>query len=164
MRHTWVLVLGLVLLLVGFVGLIAVEIFAPTTVATTGTRARASAFATAGERIYQTGLDANGNPIPRSAPPISEGVLMMGGGGCASCHGSNGQGGTVSMMMGYIEAPAITYTTLTGEGYTDSTIERAIRDGINEENKSLDSAMPRWHMTSAELRDTLAYLKELSGK
>jgi cytochrome c oxidase subunit 2 len=163
MRHTWLLVLGLVLLGVGVLGLLVAEYFATTTT-TTQSQARASSYATAGQRIFQTGLDAQGNPIPRSAPPVSEGALMMGGGGCASCHGSNGHGSTVSMMMGFIEAPDITYTTLTHEGYTDSTIERAIRDGVDEENKPLDQAMPRWHMTAAQLRDTLAYLKELSGQ
>ena len=35
---------------------------------------------------------------------------MMGGGGCGSCHGADGRGGTIRMMTGAgIEAPDITY-------------------------------------------------------
>jgi len=89
---------------------------------------------------------------------------MMGGGGCASCHGANGQGRAVPMMTGYIEAPDITYRSLTNEGYDQRTVFRAIRYGIDQNSKPLDSSMPRWQMTDVEVRDVLAYLKELSPR
>jgi mono/diheme cytochrome c family protein len=72
------------------------------------------------------------------------GMGIMGGGmmTCASCHGSDGRGGRVRMMMRVFEAPDIRYQTLTseehgGEGeegaehehepYTDEDIKRASR-------------------------------------
>lgn len=175
MRRNTLLIVGLALLVVGIVGVLVIEAVGPgfgfvsvsssggATGGTTGATSSTS-LAAAGQHIYQTGLDAQGVQIARSSIPISEGALMMGGGGCASCHGANGQGSVVSMMMGYIEAPDITYTTLTHEGYTDTTIYRAIRYGINEENKNLNPAMPRWQLTDTEVRQVVAYLKELSGQ
>ncbi len=88
---------------------------------------------------------------------------MMGGGGCASCHGADGRGGTIG-MMGSIQTPDITYAALEREGYTDTKIYRAVRYGIDENSAPLDSTMPRWRMTDSEVRDVVAYLKELSSQ
>jgi cytochrome c oxidase subunit 2 len=165
MRDKALLITALVLLGVGIVGALVLEALTPLgTVGQQSSLGGAGTSAARGQRIFQSGLDENGREIPRSAIPVSQGALMMGGGGCASCHAANGQGSAVSMMTGYIEAPDITYTTLTNAGYTDRTIYRAIRYGIDEENKNLNPAMPRWQMTDSEVRDVVAYLKELSGQ
>ncbi len=172
MQHKWLLILGIVMVAVGFIGVLVLEgvagfsgiqTLSSTTSSSTSAPTTQAGLAAAGQHIYQTGLDAQGRTIARSTIPVSEGALMMGGGGCASCHGANGQGSVVSMMMGYIEAPPITYSTLTNEGYTDNTIYRAIRYGINEENKNMNPAMPRWQLTDTEVKEVVAYLKELSG-
>jgi cytochrome c oxidase subunit II len=160
---------GLALLGIGIVGLLIVETVAPlglglTNAGTGRGLGGAGSSAARGQRIYQTGTDPSGREIPRSAIPLSQGALMMGGGGCGSCHGANGRGSTVSMMTDYIEAPDITYTSLTNEGYTDTKIYRAIRYGIDENSKPLNSAMPRWQMSDSEVNDVVAYLKELSGQ
>ncbi|MCE5191228.1 MAG: hypothetical protein LLG08_05660, partial [Actinomycetia bacterium] len=66
-----------------------------------------------GERIFLTGIGGNGQEISHTAPRVSQGALMMGGGGCGSCHAADGKGGTISMMMGpTIQAPDITYDAL----------------------------------------------------
>ena len=122
-------------------------------------------YATDGERIYLSGVGTDGQNISRTAPRVSQGSLMMGGGGCGSCHAANGRGGTIRMMAGTaIKAPDITYDALTKAGFTDATIKKAILDGLDEAGKPLDTAMPRWQMRDADLNATIAYLKVLSAK
>ena len=90
---------------------------------------------------------------------------MMGGGGCASCHGADGKGGTIRMMVGpAIKAPDVTYDALIKAGFADATIRKAIVDGLDESGKPLNQAMPRWRMSSTDLDATIAYLKELSSR
>jgi cytochrome c oxidase subunit 2 len=90
---------------------------------------------------------------------------MMGGGGCASCHGTDGRGRTIRMMTGAaIRAPDITYAALTNAGFTDATIRNAIRNGTDESGKPLKTAMPRWQMNDTDLSATIAYLKQLDSK
>jgi len=125
----------------------------------------ANGSSSAGERIYLTGVGTDGQDIPRSAPRVSQGSLMMGGGGCGSCHGADGRGGTIRMMTGTaIKAPDVTYGALIGAGFTDATIRTAIRDGLDESGKRLDDAMPRWQMSDADLDATIAYLKQLGTR
>ncbi|GAB4275531.1 MAG: hypothetical protein Kow0056_05200 [Coriobacteriia bacterium] len=125
--------------------------------------------ASLGERIYMDGIGEDGF-IPRSA--VGPGMM---GGGCAVCHGTDGRGGTFTMMMGRFEAPDIRYDVLTGEhaeegehaehgGWSDEDIRRAIEDGIEPDGKRLDPFMPRWEMTDEEFDALLGYLKELSER
>lgn len=118
----------------------------------------------AGKRIYDAGIGPNGDRITRSG-----GVGMMGGAGCAACHGADGHGSTTMMFS----APDVTYANLTdpagmiepdgsrGAVYTDALIRRAVIQGIGADGDALDSAMPRWQLSDAEWRDLLAYLKAL---
>ena len=125
----------------------------------------ANSYSSVGERIYLTGVGADGQKISRNAPPVSQGSLMMGGGGCGSCHGADGRGGTIKMMTGTaVEAPDIIYDALVKEGFTDATIGRAIRDGLDESGKPLEDAMPRWQMSDADVAEVIAYLKQLSAQ
>ena len=69
------------------------------------------------------------------------------------------------MMAGTaIEAPDITYDALVKEGFTDATIGRAVRDGLDESGKPLEDAMPRWQMSDADVGEVIAYLKQLSAQ
>jgi cytochrome c oxidase subunit II len=164
MKHAGLLIVALVLIGVGVLGLLVTEAVRPLAVYYQQAPGSAGSSAARGQRIYRTGLSASGQPIPRTTQPLSQGALMMGGGGCASCHGGNGRGRTFSMMGDSIEAPDITYGSLTDEGYTDTKVYRAIRYGIDENGAPLDPSMPRWQMTDTELADVLAYLKELSPR
>lgn len=122
-------------------------------------------YSSVGERIFLTGIGGSGQEISHTAPRVSQGALMMGGGGCGSCHAADGKGGTISMMMGpTIKAPDITYDALITAGFTDATIRRAIVSGLDESGASLNAAMPRWRMNATDLDATIAYLKELSAK
>ena len=122
-------------------------------------------YSSVGEQIYLSGVGSDGKTIRHTAPAVSEGSLMMGGGGCGSCHGANGRGGTIQMMMGTtIKTPDITYDALIKEGFTDATIKRAIREGLDEADKPLEDAMPRWQMSDADAAATIVYLKELGAR
>lgn len=130
-----------------------------------GGSSNANSYSSVGERIYLSGVGSDGRDISRTAPRVSQGALMMGGGGCGSCHGANGQGGTIRMMTGTaIKAPDVTYGSLIKNGFTDATIRKAIRDGLDEKGKPLDVAMPRWQMSAGDLNATIAYLKQLGSQ
>jgi mono/diheme cytochrome c family protein len=126
--------------------------------------------ASRGEAIFQSGVDAHGNPIPR----VGSGGGMMGGGGmmdggCATCHGADGRGRTTPTFT----SPNITYGNLTdpqgmrmpdgtrGPTYTDAGIMTAVTRGLDPEGSRLEAPMPQWQLTSPEWRDLLAYLKTL---
>lgn len=130
-----------------------------------GNGGASGSFASDGERIFLSGVGVDGRNISRTAPRISQGSLMMGGGGCASCHAASGRGGTIRMMSGIaIKAPDVTYDALIKEGFTDASIRKAIREGLDETGKPLDAAMPRWQMSDSDLDATLNYLKQLSTR
>jgi len=92
---------------------------------------------------------------------------------CADCHGADGRGGTVSMMMGSFEAPDVRYKVLTEprrgpeaghaehSPYDDATLRRAITEGVDPAGAALEFPMPRWQMSGEDLADLIAYLKTL---
>lgn len=130
-----------------------------------GSSGAAGTYSSVGQRIYLTGVGSNGQNIPHTSTRVAQGSLMMGGGGCGSCHAANGRGGTISMMTGEaIKVPDVTYGALIKSGLTDANIRTAIHDGLDETGKRLQSSMPRWQMTDPDLDATIAYLKELGAK
>jgi ABC-type branched-subunit amino acid transport system substrate-binding protein len=102
-------------------------------------------------------LDGKGAAVPASIVP------------CAGCHGSDGRG----RPEGGIIPPDITWETLTkpygvsrAQGpkrppYTERLLKRAILDGIDSSGVSLATIMPRYHMSSLDLTDLIAYLRVL---
>ena len=121
-------------------------------------------YSSPGERIFLTGVGGDGRAIAHTASGVARSSLMMGGGGCASCHGADGRGGTLRTMSGAaVKAPDVTYGALVKSGFTDATIRRAMLSGLDESGKPLDAAMPRWQMLPVDLGATIAYLKELAA-
>ncbi len=96
---------------------------------------------------------------------------------CVSCHGPEGTGGRVNMMMWSFNTPDITWDNLTeaaGHGeetgedeheehppYTEETLKRAITKGIDPAGEPLDEEMPHWQMSEADLSDLVAFIKTL---
>lgn len=164
-----ILVLGVVFLAIGALGLAVLWAIPLGPLAPAGP----DSFTSAGQRIYYTGLDEDGDPIPRDvARSRMMGGRMMLNVACADCHRENGRGGTLGMMMRGIEVPDIRYSTLTSPhsegdetepGWTREDIARAIRDGVEPNGQSLRVPMPRWDMTDAQVRDVIDYLKELDA-
>jgi len=127
-------------------------------------------FGSNGEQIYFTGTSQRGTAITAVMQP---GMGRMRGSRltCASCHGADGRGGQVQMMMQVVEIPGIRHETLTGddhgedehrhEPYTEQTIRRAITDGVDPDGEPLDWPMPRWSMADEDLDDLVEFLKTL---
>ena len=170
MQHKTTLVLGVVLVAVGLIGLTTVWVLDATGTSLRGT----GTFASAGERIYYTGLDASGRAIPRtSAVGGMTGLRMMYTAACVDCHREDGRGSRLGMMFGSADVPDIRYPVLTsahtedGESipaWSDRDIERAIREGIEPNGERLKAPMPRWNMTDQEVTDVISYLKELGAR
>ena len=96
---------------------------------------------------------------------------------CVNCHGPEGKGGRVNMMMWSFNTPDITWDNLTqAEGhreetgkdeheehppYTEETLKRAITRGIDPAGDPLDDIMPRWRMTESDLSDLVEFIKTL---
>jgi len=120
-------------------------------------------YSSNGERIYYTGYNDEGQRIGFSGGPM---WLSIHGGSCVDCHGVDGKGGRYIMMSNVIP-PDIRYNTLTRmheedhPPYTDETIKRALREGIDPAGESLETTMPRWHMSDKDVRDVVEYLKVL---
>ncbi|NPE29973.1 cytochrome c [Methanococcoides sp. SA1] len=125
-------------------------------------------FESNGQMIYYTGYNENEEQIPVNSGPH---WLYVHGGSCVSCHGVSGRGG-VPIMMGTVVPSDITYETLTAEEgqvdeheehppYTDETIKIAIREGKDPSGEDLDTTMPKWDMSDADIEDLIDYLKTL---
>ncbi len=129
-------------------------------------------FSSNGKMIYFTGVDMEGNRIlPKYGGPM---WLYMHGGSCVSCHGEDGRGGRPVMMCSEIP-PDIRYSTLTSEEmehegeeehppYNETTIKRAITEGLNPAGEELDPCMPRWEINDRDLNDLILFLKELDRR
>jgi len=129
-------------------------------------------FQSNGERIYFTAESASGQPITYSGS-----IRMMHSITCANCHGPEGKGGRVNMMMSYFDSPDITWHVLTqeeghneepGKGeheehppYTEETLRRAITKGLDPAGEPLDDEMPRWRMSEQDLTDLADFIKTL---
>jgi mono/diheme cytochrome c family protein len=124
------------------------------------------AYASNGERIYLTAESSSGEPITRTG-----GFMMMHRLACVTCHGEDGQGGRLVMMMWAIDVPNITWPHLTEEEhgdegeehppFTEESLKSAITDGIEPDGEELDFFMPRWQMADEDLDDLVEYIKTL---
>ncbi|MHB1415312.1 MAG: c-type cytochrome [Chloroflexota bacterium] len=133
-------------------------------------------FASNGQRIYFTATSNSGQPITyqfEGNVPMRGPMMQL---ACVDCHGSDGHGGRVTMMMASVEAPNITWPALTEaenqegqpEGhemdhppYTVETVKRAITQGVDPAGNQLDPYMPRWSMAPPDLDDLVNYLETL---
>jgi len=126
-----------------------------------------------GERIYFTAESSSGEPITYSGGA----TMMRHRIACVSCHGPEGKGGRVTMMMWRFDTPDITWDNLTQEEhheekpgeeeheehlpYTEETLKRAITRGIEPDGEPLDELMPRWRMSEQDLDDLVEFIKTL---
>ncbi|WLQ16322.1 cytochrome c [Hahella aquimaris] len=126
-------------------------------------------YSSNGERIYFTGKGSDGSPIP-----IIGGHHHMGmhGGGCATCHGENREGGIRMWPWFWVIAPPLTVDSLKGETHEDGWMEdehdhvaydldslsHAITHGEAPDGSTLNDLMPRWRMSDQDLSDLTDYL------
>ena len=137
----------------------------------------ASTRANPGMRMYREGILPSGEKMRGET---SGGVLLSGAmAACANCHRRSGMGSA----EGGTGARPVTGAALyrpeevwgVGPGrkapreaqnwpvYTDETLARAIRDGVNPTGRRFDPAMPRYDLKDADLALLIAYLKTLSA-
>lgn len=125
-------------------------------------------FSSNGERIYFTGVSANGTSIqPVPASSYSNHMVRT----CANCHGVERQGGIRMMPFFWVKSPALTQQALfakaehdDGHGnhdsYTEASLANAIRQGIDPSGEALDSSMPRWRLSDADMQDLTDFLQQ----
>ena len=128
-------------------------------------------YSSNGERIYFTAESSSGQPITYTGS-----IRMMHTISCVNCHGQDGKGGRVTMMMSSFDTPDITWHVLTEEEheeksgqeeheehppYTEETLKRAIVEGVNPASERLDDEMPRWRMSEQDLDDLVEFIKTL---
>lgn len=122
---------------------------------------------TDGRRLYRDGRLASGQPLTAVVEydvPV-EGTQFT----CVNCHLRSGMG----TAEGAIVVPPVTGPTLYGTverppharpAYTDATLARAIRDGIDAAGRPLDPLMPRYHLPDRDVASLVAYLRTLATK
>ncbi|HDZ61789.1 MAG TPA: cytochrome c [Nitrospirae bacterium] len=126
-------------------------------------------FSSNGESVYFTGVSQKNGRIMFEGGPSWMGEY---GGNCGGCHGPEGKGG-VPIPDSDIVAADTGYKALTVEEhahdgkkeihtrYTDKLIKRAITEGLNPEDETLDIVMPRYKMSDDDLNDLIEFLKTL---
>lgn len=133
----------------------------------------------AGEAIYRRGVLASGEPLKavRSGGVGAEGAAAA----CVNCHKRSGFGA----KEGRISVPPVTGRYLfraraqTGkdldipyvegmrgerEPYTDATLARAIREGLDSEGKPLMDLMPNFDLNDADMAALIGYLKSMDKR
>jgi hypothetical protein len=135
-----------------------------------------------GERIFRDGELAAGKPLrgERAGAPSLEGHAAA----CSQCHRRSGLG----MVEGQIVIPPITGRFLFRPGqrltrdslmhagathllpsppdrsaYSESALERAIREGIGADGRPLDYLMPRYDLDDDSMYELIGYLSRLSS-
>jgi hypothetical protein len=136
----------------------------------------APAHAGAGQAIYLRGVLGSGAPL---AGDRGSGFVTTGAdAACVNCHQRSGLG----MVEGRVSIPPITgdylfrsrapeagqrvlpyVESLHGDRdpYTDATLARAIREGVDSQGRPLSEVMPRFALSAEDMAALIAYLRKL---
>jgi len=133
----------------------------------------------AGEAIYRRGVLGSGAPL--TALREAGGRMSGAAAACINCHRRSGFGA----KEGRISIPPVTgrylfrprasisvdadipyVASMRGERepYTDATLARAIREGLDSEGKPLNYLMPNFDLGDADMVALIAYLKSLDHR
>jgi len=141
--------------------------------------ASADSPASAGEAIYRRGIVGSGAPLEARR---SGGMRTLGAAAaCVNCHRRSGFGGKegrsiIPPITGrYLfrprptegndrEIPFVPGMRGDREPYTDATLARAIRAGLDSEGKPLSYLMPRFALNDADMAALIGYLKRLDQR
>ena len=119
----------------------------------------------AGERLYRTGMSISGAPVEG----IVQGDVSLSGSqvSCAGCHQRSGMGASegrtsAARVTGFaLQAPRPA-NPRARPAYTDATLVRAIREGVDAGGAALSPLMPRYSLGDADAAALVEYLKTLS--
>ena len=129
-----------------------------------------------GEAIYLHGATAGGAVV--SATRGGQSVVEGQPAACANCHQRSGLGGREGRFLippvttRYLfrphaseveerDIPFVAGMHGDREPYTDATLARAIRDGLDSEGKPLNFLMPRYDLNDGDLSAVIEHLKRL---
>jgi hypothetical protein len=120
-----------------------------------------------GARIYRSGLGPSGGPIRATVmgDVTGEGERFA----CVHCHRRSGFGASEGNRGGLPVTGQTLFRSRTSgyrprPAYTDETLARAIRTGIDAGGLPLDPLMPRYELPAADMTALIAYLKSLSSE
>jgi hypothetical protein len=132
--------------------------------------------------MYRVGILPSGKPMQAHVKgdlPVAGTVFT-----CVSCHLRSGLGsfeggvvtpattgvklfkpfqpGSVRNVMG--QSPESATLPPARPAYSDETLARALRDGVDPAGRTLDDVMPRYQLDDGEMAVMIAYLKSLSAR
>jgi len=122
----------------------------------------------AGKRLYREGISVSGAEVSARIG-VSGTAVPASTMPCAGCHGADGRG----RPEGGVRPPDITWRRLStpygqqvraGRShppYSDGAVAHAIIEGVDPAGNALDSAMPRFVMSSQDQLNLVAYLKRI---
>ena len=132
----------------------------------------------AAERLYRQGLLPSGRTLrgDREAGGAVEGAAAA----CATCHRRSGLGSwegqiVIPPIIGRylfrpgarnvedVDLPHVQGFVPHRDPYTDATLARAIRDGVDQQNRKLSYLMPRYALDDATMKALIAYLRNLTS-
>lgn len=149
-----------------------------------------AALVVAGERIYRMGIDPAGRPIQAA----SQGDVLLSGSraACISCHRPSGLGSAEGgYYVPPINAPILfaprkldrrrlypeffyqvqpdSFTNRLNQprmrpAYSEATLAKALRDGVDPAGHQLAAIMPRYRLTDRDIAVLAAYLHTLSAQ
>ena len=136
----------------------------------------ASPGPSAGERLYQRGQLPSGEPVQA----LRQGGATVRGAdaACVNCHRRSGLGSsegkiTIPPVAGpylftprgksleRLGVPFVDTARINHEAYTEESLARAIRDGVDAKGRLLNSLMPRYAIDEATMSSLIEYLKDL---
>ncbi|ADE12041.1 cytochrome c/ABC transporter substrate-binding protein [Sideroxydans lithotrophicus] len=141
--------------------------------------ATAAPAASAGETLYRQGLLPDGTVLQGTR---AEGGDVTGAeAACVACHRRSGLGtqegryvippiiGKYLFRAGLRNIEDMTTPHVAGyrpnrSAYTDATLARAIRDGLDADGRKLNYLMPRFKLDDATMASLVAYLKQLTSQ
>lgn len=142
--------------------------------------AHAESTVNSGETIYKRGILESGAPLVA----YREGGIRMEGpdAACVNCHRRSGFGvregsipippitgryllqrndrGTGDQSLPYVETMHVGHDP----SYTDATLARAIREGVDAAGKPLSYLMPQFELNDADMAALISYLKSLDQR
>ena len=141
--------------------------------------ASAAPAADAGEAIYRHGVLSSGQPI--QATRAADARVAGAAAACVNCHRRSGLGSKEGRIgippitgrylfhpraasLDDLDLPYVENIRIDREPYTDATLARAIRNGIDSEGKPLNQLMPRFELDDADMTALLAYLRRLDQR
>jgi Cytochrome c len=143
-------------------------------------RAAGDSAAIEGESIYRRGVLGSGAPL--EATRVGGGLATQGAeAACVNCHRHSGLGSTEGNILippvtgrylfqprnlkhDELELPYLENAHANRDPYTDVTLARAIRDGLDSAGKPFSYLMPRFVLKDADMAALIHYLKSLDTR